>query len=90
MSITASVNTATRLDGPLVVSRGEQQSQPTRSIGARGRIKAARRATEGLGLYATIRPATLARSLSAKAFLAGSPDGRARLAPFPLAGRGGG
>jgi hypothetical protein len=34
--------------------------------------------------------ATLAKGLSAMAFLAGNPDGRGRLAPFPLAGRAGG
>ena len=35
-------------------------------------------------------PATLAKRLSAEAFVADSPDGRGRLAPFPLAGRAGG
>jgi len=68
--------------GPLVVSCGTQQGQPASSPGADGRVKAARRAPEGLGLDATVRRATLAKGLSAKAFLAGNPDGRGRLAPF--------
>ena len=76
---------------PLVVSCGTQQVQAASSPGAVGRVKAARRAPEGLGLDATYRPATLAKGLLAKAFLATNPDGRGRLAPFPLAeGRGDG
>ena len=55
-----------------------------------GRVKAGRRPPEGLGLDSAVRRPTLAKGLSANAFLAGKPDGRGRLAPFPLAGRAGG
>ena len=55
-----------------------------------GRVKAGHRPPEGLGLDAVGHRETLAEELSANAFLAGNPDGRGRLAPFPLAGRTGG
>jgi hypothetical protein len=54
-----------------------------------GRVKDGRRPPEGLGLDAVAQPAKLAKGLSANDFLAGKPDGRGRLAPFPLAGRAG-
>jgi len=76
--------------GPLVVPCGKQRLKVLGGLGADGRVKAARRAPEGLGLDATGCPATLAKGLSANGFLAGNPDGRGRLAPFPLAGRAGG
>ena len=53
-------------------------------------VKAGRRPTEGLGLDVGERRSALAKGLSDKEFLAGKPDGRGRLAAFPLAGRAGG
>lgn len=44
----------------------------------------------GSELDAGARPTTLAKSLSAKDFLASKRDGRGRLTHFPLAGRSGG
>ena len=59
-------------------------------VALRARVKAGRRPPEGLGLDASARQSTLAKGLSDRGFLAGKPDGRGRLAPFPLAGRAGG
>ena len=60
---------------------------PRRIVGSRP----PRRAPQGLGLDATIRPATLAEGLSAKALLAGTlTAGGGGLAPFPMARRPGG
>ena len=80
----------TRADRFLVVSCGTQQSQLAWFCGEDGRVKAARRAPAGLGLDAIGWPATLDKGLTAMTFLAGNPDDRGRLAPFPLAGRAGG
>jgi len=66
---------------PLVVSSETQQGQSAGSSGADGRVKAPRWVPEGLGLDATVRRATIAKRLSAKAFLVSNLNGRVRVAP---------
>ncbi len=52
-------------------------------------VKAGRRSPKGLGLDPAVSRVTFAKGVVSRHFLAGNPEGRGRLAPFPLAGTAG-